>query len=72
MAEDRIVEWLGPSDIVTQQQLLRSRWKELHSSTLMMRRRAFDLAGTYDENLPQGYAEDYEFLFASHGTAGLA
>jgi hypothetical protein len=73
MAEGRTVEWLGSSEVVTQKQLFRSRRKELHSSTLMMRRRAFDLAGTYDENLPQSYAEDYEWLLraAQHGSIGV-
>lgn len=71
MPKDRIVEWLGPSDIVTQASLLRSRRKELHSSTLMMRRRVFDLVGTYDEKLPQGYAEDYEFLLRAVQVGGI-
>ena len=62
MPQDRIVVWLGPSDLVTQADLFRSRRKELHSSTLVMRRSAFELAGTYDETLPQSYAEDYEWL----------
>lgn len=72
MAEDRIVKWLGSSDVVTQSDLLRSRRKELHSSTLMMRREAFDRAGTYDEALPQSYAEDYEWLLrvVQHGSVG--
>ncbi len=62
MSGGRVVEWCGPSDQVTQSDLFRSRRKELHSSTLMMRRRVFDLVGGYDERLPQGYAEDYEWL----------
>jgi glycosyltransferase involved in cell wall biosynthesis len=62
MPQDRVVVWLGPADVVTQSDLFRSRRKELHSSTLVMRRRAFELAGPYDENLPQSYAEDYEWL----------
>lgn len=62
MAEDRVVEWLGSSDLVTQADLLRSRRKELHSSTLLMRRGVFDQVGGYDERLPKSYAEDYEWL----------
>jgi glycosyltransferase involved in cell wall biosynthesis len=62
MAEDRIVEWVGRSDLVSQKDLFRSRRKELHSSTLLMRREVFDRVGTYDEQLPQSYAEDYEWL----------
>lgn len=59
---DRVVTWLGSSDVVTRADLLRSRRKELHSSTLVMWRKVFDLVGPYDERLPQGYAEDYEWL----------
>ena len=73
MPEDRVVEWLGPCDLVTQSDLFRSRRKELHSSTLLMRRKAFDLAGGYDENLPQSYAEDYEWLLrvSRYGSIGV-
>lgn len=73
MPEDRVVEWLGPADIVTQSDLFRSRRKELHSSTLLMRRKAFDLAGGYDEQLPQSYAEDYEWLLRAsrYGSIGV-
>ena len=73
MPQDRVVQWLGPGDEVTQAHLFRSRRKELHSSTLLMRRKAFDLAGRYDENLPQSYAEDYEWLLRAsrHGTIGV-
>ena len=73
MPGDRVVEWLGRSDEVQQGDLLRSRRKELHSSTLLMRRTAFDLAGRYDEDLPQSYAEDYEWLLRviRFGTIGV-
>ena len=38
-----------------------------------MRRSAFDLAGTYDEHLPQSYAEDFEWLLrvSRHGPIGV-
>lgn len=71
MPEERVVEWLGPSDEVTQRDLFRSRRKELHSSTLMMRREVFDLIGTYDEALPQSYAEDYEWLLRAVTTGRI-
>ncbi len=73
MAEERTYEWLGSSDVITAHDLFRSRRKELHSSTLMMRREAFDLAGNYDETLPQSYAEDYEWLLRAvqHGSIGV-
>jgi GT2 family glycosyltransferase len=41
---------------------LENRVKELHSSTLVMRRAAFDRVGLYDEDLPHGYGEDYDWL----------
>lgn len=62
MAPDEAVDWPGDSPVVTRQQLLRSRRKELHSSTLVVRRKVFDVIGGYDERLPSSYAEDYEFL----------
>jgi glycosyltransferase involved in cell wall biosynthesis len=62
MSADRIVEWPGKEETVSHRRLLGSRVKELHSSTLAMRRIAFDKAGEYDESLPNGYAEDYDWL----------
>lgn len=62
MSPDHVVEWPGDAPIVTREQLLRSRRKELHSSTLLIRRHVFDAIGGYDEKLPESYAEDYEFL----------
>lgn len=60
--ENRIVDWPGRSARISQQTLLRNRVKELHSSTLLMRHDAFAKAGRYDENLPHGYAEDYDWV----------
>lgn len=62
MPEGRVVEWLGPDDVVTQTDLFTSRRKELHSSTLLMRTEVFERVGRYDVALPQSYAEDYEWL----------
>lgn len=62
MSEDEVIEWPGDSPVVTRAQLLRSRRKELHSSTLLIKRAVFDAIGPYDEQLPSSYAEDYEFL----------
>lgn len=62
MPGGRVVEWLGASEHVTREDLVRSRRKELHSSTLLMRREIFERVGVYDEDLPQGYAEDYDWL----------
>lgn len=56
------VEWRARDAIVTHERLLENRVKELHSSTLMMRRSAFYEAGLYDEELPHSYGEDYDWL----------
>ncbi len=58
----RVVDWPGRSQRIEQSTLLRNRVKELHSSTLLMRRDAFAKAGRYDEELPHGYAEDYDWV----------
>ncbi len=55
-------DWPGRADHVTRTMLLRNRVKELHSSTLMMRRDAFAKAGLYDETLPRGYGEDWDIV----------
>jgi len=62
MGERGDVEWPARDAIVTHERLLENRVKELHSSTLMMRRSAFDTAGLYDEELPFSYGEDYDWL----------
>jgi glycosyltransferase involved in cell wall biosynthesis len=59
---DRDVDWPGQQETVTHERLLHNRVKELHSSTLAIRRTAFAKAGEYDEQLPHGYAEDYDWL----------
>ena len=62
MGERGDVDWHADQAIVTHERLLQNRVKELHSSTLMMRRSAFETAGLYDEELPHGYGEDYDWL----------
>lgn len=59
---DREVDWPGAQEVVTHDRLLVNRVKELHSSTLAIRRVAFAKAGEYDERLPHGYGEDYDWL----------
>lgn len=71
MGPEQVVEWPGDSDVVTREQLLRSRRKELHSSTLLIRRSVFDQIGGYDETLPMSYAEDYEFLLRAVETGRI-
>jgi glycosyltransferase involved in cell wall biosynthesis len=58
----KVSEWPGRADRIDRSLLLRNRVKELHSSTLVMRRDAFAKAGRYDEQLPNGYAEDYDWV----------
>jgi hypothetical protein len=71
MSETHVVEWPGDSPVVTRAQLLRNRRKELHSSTLLVRRSVYDAVGGYDEVLPNSYAEDYEFLLRAVEVAGI-
>lgn len=56
------VDWPAREAEVSHERLLENRVKELHSSTLMTRRSAFDVAGLYDEELPFGYGEDWDWL----------
>ena len=62
MGERGDVDWPARAELVTHTRLLHNRVKELHSSTLMIRRSAFDAVGLYDEDLPFGYGEDYDWL----------
>ena len=69
----KIHDWPGRAEEVSYQLLLRNRVKELHSSTLVMRREAFAKAGPYDEGLPNGHGEDYDWVLraARAGRVGL-
>ena len=63
-------ERLVPSDVVTHDDLIRSRLAGLHSSSFVFRRSALiDEIGLIDEDLPRGYGEDYDVLLR---TASLA
>lgn len=72
MPDDLITVWPARAERISRESLLRNRVKELHSSTLVMRREAFDRAGLYDEGLPHGYGEDYDWVLraVSVGTIG--
>jgi glycosyltransferase involved in cell wall biosynthesis len=50
-----------PAD-VTVAELARRRVMEAHPSTVLVRRVAFDRIGWVDEELPGGYAEDYDWM----------
>jgi glycosyltransferase involved in cell wall biosynthesis len=71
MSQTQVVDWPGDSPDITREQLLRNRRKELHSSTLLVRRSVYDAVGGYDEVLPNSYAEDYEFLLRAVAVAGV-
>jgi glycosyltransferase involved in cell wall biosynthesis len=58
----RVIDWPARAEQISYRLLLRNRVKELHSSTLVMRRDAFAKAGLYDEAAPYGYAEDYDWV----------
>ena len=64
-------DWPGRTATITHADLLLSRYKELHSSTLLIRREAFEQAGGYDENLPFSYGEDYEWLLRVSRVGGV-
>src|SRR5262249_30841936 len=67
----KTLDWPGRAERISYQLLLRNRVKELHSSTLVMRREAFTRAGRYDEEIPFGYAEDYDWLLCIAKIGGL-
>jgi hypothetical protein len=73
LSAGKIHEWPGRAEEISYQMLLRNRVKELHSSTLVMRREAFVKAGRYDEDLPNGHGEDYDWVLraARAGRVGL-
>ena len=58
----RITRWPARAQRISREMLLSNRVKEMHSSTLVMRRDAFAKVGDYDELLPFGYAEDYDWV----------
>ena len=62
LPDGRIITCPARAERISQQLLLRNRVRELHSSTLAMRRDAFAKAGLYDEKIPNGYAEDYDWI----------
>jgi glycosyltransferase involved in cell wall biosynthesis len=59
---NRTAEWPARAEVIGQDLLLRNRVKELHSSTLLVRRDALARIGRYDEELPNGKSEDYDFV----------
>jgi len=73
MPGGKVQDWPGRAERIDYSLLLRNRVKELHSSTLVMRRDTYAKVGNYDEKLPFGYAEDYDWVLrmAKAGAIGL-
>ena len=61
---DQTSELRPPFGLVTQDRVLKhgNGPLGLHSSTVLVRREAYDLVGGYDESLPQSRCEDLEFF----------
>ncbi|NHI20832.1 glycosyltransferase family 2 protein [Phycicoccus endophyticus] len=57
-----VAEWPARAERFPLERLLRNRVKELHSSTLLVRREVLDAVDGYDESLPHGYGEDYDLI----------
>jgi len=68
----REVERVTAEDRITLRHLLRSRMAELHPSTILVRRSAWDRIGPVDEEIPGSYAEDYEWLLRAARLAPIA
>jgi glycosyltransferase involved in cell wall biosynthesis len=68
---NRIHDWPGRKERISYQLLLRNRVKELNCSTLAMRREAFAKAGLYDEELPCGYGDDYDWVLRAAKVGGI-
>ena len=65
-------ERLVPSDVVTHDDLVRSRLAGLHSSSFVFRRSALiDEIGLIDEELPGAYGEDYDVLLRTASIAPI-
>lgn len=63
VTQGRRQEWILPLREVPHEMFLASRVMEVHSSTLLIRRSALlGPIGLFDEAIPGGYAEDYDWL----------
>jgi glycosyltransferase involved in cell wall biosynthesis len=71
LPRNKVITWPGRAERISYELLLRNRVKELHSSTLVMRRDAFVKAGPYDEELPRSHAEDYDWVLRAARVGGV-
>jgi glycosyltransferase involved in cell wall biosynthesis len=63
---------LAGQEVVTFEDLLRSRRTEIHPSTFLVRRAALlDGVGLVDESIPGSYAEDYEWMLRAARQGGI-
>jgi glycosyltransferase involved in cell wall biosynthesis len=71
--ESTSVERIPDRPQVTHKDLLRSRVQEVHPSSILARRSAFDdgAIGLVDEDLPGSYGEDYEWLLRASALAPI-
>jgi glycosyltransferase involved in cell wall biosynthesis len=60
-----------PHRLIAHDMLLRSRIMEAHSSTVVVRREAYDRVGLVAEDIPGGYGEDYDWLLRASADAPL-
>ena len=62
-----------PTEVITLRQLLRSRTMQAHLSTILVRRSVFvDEIGLVDEDFPESYAEDYDWMLRAAARRGIA
>jgi glycosyltransferase involved in cell wall biosynthesis len=60
--KDRVVPRVLDRDRITFDELVRHRVMEAHPSSYLARREAVDAIGPVDEEIPGGYAEDWDWL----------
>ena len=69
----RVIRRVSPRPWITHAELVRARRPDLHPSTLLIRRSfLFGEAGLLDEDLPESYGEDYDFLLRASGRCAIA
>lgn len=62
VSDSRTTARIPPAGPLRREDFLRDRIMEIHPSTFLVPRQAFDEVGLVDESLPASYAEDYDLL----------